>query len=410
MDVSRRRRGIARLLSILSLLTPVRVCIPDLSNHAKHAIVALDRLGAPEDRVQEYWDSYTELTPYKLSLHRLEKDWAEVEPCTSEQWEEWRGRKIHWQEQVKFMNEELKKYDRNTDKLVQKYFPDLLPGVAGALTHGIIHLGWAIDAGSPWMITEGLAYLNFCYIGVDQKSLKVDQHEDLDPMDSFRRVALTWEAQGLQETWIARVKATYDKSFHPELVPAGFQWELSKVLKEPHVVATELPTWLNKLSDEDLWEAMYRATVHLYLATRSAAGDGNFLVLHLITSLWALEKTVHVTNTGKSDTAKVTRKALSVFYATTICLLSASSSGFPSATSLENIQQAYTTIRIDPDGFNWGPIVERGIAEEEEHNIKLVYVMKELWGRYGRWSGFSAAADSFTLTPNIGPTSTTFKA
>ena len=60
--------------------------------------------------------------------------------------------------------------------------------------------------------------------------------------------------------------------------------------------------------------------------------------------------------------------------------------------------------------FDWTDIVQRGIAEEEEHNIKLVYVARELWKRYGKWSGFSEAANSFTVTPSIGPASTSFAA
>lgn len=46
-------------------------------------------------------------------------------------------------------------------------------------------------------------------------------------------------------------------------------------------------------------------------------------------------------------------------------------------------------------------MVARGIAEVEEHNIKLVYVMRELWKRYGYWVGFAEAAQAFTLTPNV---------
>jgi hypothetical protein len=68
--------------------------------------------------------------------------------------------------------------------------------VAGALTHGIIHLGWAIDAGSHWMICEGLAYLNFCFIDVGVQKLVRGGNQYLNekmPMDSFIRVAKVFE-------------------------------------------------------------------------------------------------------------------------------------------------------------------------------------------------------------------------
>lgn len=131
-----------------------------LSNHAKHAIVALDRLEAPDVRIQEYWDQYTLSTPYGISLHKLETPWDSAEPASAEDWETWRGKKVGWQEMVKFLDEQ----NKNSNDLVTEYAPDLLGGIAGALTHGIIHLGWGVDAESPWMIQEGLAYLNFCYL------------------------------------------------------------------------------------------------------------------------------------------------------------------------------------------------------------------------------------------------------
>jgi len=373
-----------------------------LSNHAKHAVIAHDRLGAPNDRIQEYWDDYTAMTPYSIQLHKVDQKWNEVQPATEDQWCTWRGKKTHWQEQVAFMNDELKKLDNDTDKLIQKYAPELLSGLAGSLTHGIIHLGWAIDAQSPWMITEGLAYLNFCHIGVDEARLNADRHRENSPMESLIRAAHTWKAENLKEDWIDRVKAKYDESFHPELVGSGFQHELSKVVSDPHPVATHLPTWINEKNVDDLWESMYKAATWIYLTTIDEKGHGNFLVLHLLTSLWGLEHVCRVVDGGPTM-MKVTRRALSQFYASMICLLSTSGGGFPSVEALEKIQTKYSPLILDAKSFDWDPIVKDAIAEREEHNPKLVYVMRELWKRYGRWSGFSEAAKAFTLTPNIGP-------
>jgi hypothetical protein len=427
-----------------------------LSNHAKHAIIALDRLAAPEERVQEYWDDYTNVTPYSIALEKVDPSSWDPLPIVgvdessssssrslllANKWKDtWRGRKIQWQEQVVFMNQELERLHHDTNQLVQLYAPDLIvSGMAGSLTHGIIHLGWAIDAQSPWMITEGLAYLNFGHLGIDPSLLswQTEKNDDADatineigPMDSLIRVANIFESENLKTTWIDRVKAMYDSSFHPELVCAGFQWELSKVLAQPHAVATQMPSWLS-LSSDKLWQEMYYATVYLYLATRSkdpppAANGGeeemhgNFLVLHLLTSLCGLEQTVKAiaagaatcatasgsdTNTGSSsamDTSALTRKALGQFYATVVCLLATSVGGFPSASALKDIQQEFPATLNDKN-VDWEPTVQRGIAEQEEHNIKLVYIMKELWNRYHHWNGFYQAANAFTLTPNLGP-------
>ena len=287
------------------------------------------------------------------------------------------------------MNQELEIRGGDTNRLIADYAPAIVPGMAGALTHAIIHLGWAIDAASPWMITEGLAYLNFAYIGLDVSNLRFDVHNESDPMESLVRVAKLYKELELETKWIKRVKAEYDESFHPELVPAGFQWHLAKVLNEPHAVATELPTWINSMPIGDLWKALYQATVYLYLATRDSEGNGNFVVLHLITSLWGLESTLTIYANEEQ-----TRQALGLFYASLICVLSTASAGFPEASKLAHAQSDFALCKTDAVNFDWNNIVSDGISETEEHNIKLVYVMKELWIRYHRWSGFSEAAAS----------------
>ena len=55
----------------------------------------------------------------------------------------------------------------------------------------------------------------------------------------------------------------------------------------------------------------------------------------------------------------------------------------------------------------WDKILERVWQEDEEHNIKLVYVCKALWRRYDNWSAFRAAAETFIPTPEVGPNATT---
>jgi hypothetical protein len=347
------------------------------------------------------------MTLYGLKLHKVDQAWETVSPCTSEEFSAWKGKKVHWQEMCIFMQQELEsRFAGDTKQLISEYAPPLLPGIAGGLTHGIIHLGWAVDAKSEWMIIEGLAYLNFCNIGVEPSKIVVDstaRAEESTPLETFVRISETWEKEDLGETWVAPVKAKYGKDFHSELVPAGFQWELAKVLEEPNEVATKVPRWLVETPLPELWENLYRTIVLIYLATKDAEGNGNFLVLHGISSLWGLE---HVLSTIGNE--EVTRKALQQYFTMIVCLLAASSSGFPSKTVLEKAASEFPPSSTEtPD---WKPIEARGVAEEEEHNIKLVYVCRELWERYGHWRGYSEAAQAFTLTPNIGPRATAFKA
>lgn len=378
-----------------------------LSNHAKHAIVALDKLGAPASRIQEYWDTYTSLTPYHLELQKVPTPWEKVQPVHREEWKTLRGGKEKWQEMCVYLDQQLQnRFGANRSLLVQEYAPDLLGGIAGALTHGIIHLGWGIDAQSDWMTIEGLAYLNFCHLGVDDSKLKDNMVDENTPMESMLRISQQWSKMNLGQSWIAEAKAKFSEDFHPELVVSGFQWQLAKVLADPHYVATELPSWLSNRPLEAIWKELYQTCVWIYLATRDEQGDGNFLVLHLLTSLWGLECVCRTI-----EDPQVERKALKQFYASLVCLLSASSGGFPDVSSLTKAREEFPLSGIDcNESFDWKPTIDRGIQEIEEHNIKLVYVMKELWNRYDQWRGFSEAAKCFTLTPNIGPRAPSFTA
>jgi len=415
-----------------------------LSNHAKHAVIALERLGAPATRIQDYWDGYTAVTPYGLSLHRVsdkgpQQQNADDPLTTRDEWNRVRGQKQQFWNMCHYLQRELEQtFDGNVTKLVQSYAPDLLSGMAGALTHGIIHLGWALDAyqndttnhhhkDTPnknpcWMVIEGLAYLNFVHLSVHPEQFQHQAVDETSALETWRRIARTWHENDLQHTWIAAAMAKYDEAsgFHTELIPAGFQWQLSKVLEQPHDVMRQLPTWLDTMDISASVEELYKMATILYLVTRdSQDGHGNFLVLHLISSLWGLEQVLRVIQDDD-----IARQALKCYHAMMIGLLATSSGGIPSLDALDAIavdQNILTAVDTAGEAQKvleetaWADIIEKATYhEEEEHNIKLVYVTRALWRRYQYWTGFRLAAQAFTLTPNVAGggtlSSTAFKA
>jgi hypothetical protein len=208
----------------------------------------------------------------------------------------------------------------------------------------------------------------------------------------------------LADAWIAKCRARYDaqSGFHEELIPAGFQWEFSKVLDQQHEIMYQLPTWLDTMDVTSVLEELYKTCVLLYLITLDPKdGHGNFFVLHLITSLWGLEHVLHVINDDK-----ISRAALKCYFALMIGLLSASTGGIPSVGAIDAMV-AKTWSSFDSNNAQafetkeWPSIVARAIPEEEEHNIKLVYVARELWRRYNHWTGFRQAAKAFIITSPI---------
>jgi hypothetical protein len=383
-----------------------------LSNHAKHAIIALEKLEASHDRVDQYWEEYTTLN---LPSHKIGVPWEDIKPCTTKEWTQLRGKKENWPGMCFFLeNELLESCDQDVNKLVKIYAPDLLSGLSGALTHGIIHLGWALDAvdsENPWMVIEGIAYLNFCHVSVHPENFVHSAFEEKSAVDSLIRVASTWEKENLAENWVGKAKSKYNENsgFHSELIPAGFQWELSKILQEQHAVAYKLPTWLDTKSIPEIFEDLYKTVIIMYLVTADPSdGHGNFFILHLISSLWGLEQVLNVVQEDE-----IARNGLKCYYSSLICLVAANGGGFPSPNAIQKTAQELFEVdenHKELEDFFWPNIVARGTQETEEHNIKLVYVGRELWRRYGYWTGFRKAAETFTLPPNIGPTATTFKA
>lgn len=193
---------------------------------------------------------------------------------------------------------------------------------------------------------------------------------------------------------------------------AGFQRNVAKVIAKGHPLLFDLPVWLDTFSIPELFEALYRDVALLYLATAGQPSPkpedhGNFLILHALTSLWALE---FVTRSLPDD---VVRHSIKCYWSGLSALLVAATggAGIPTRPALAEVASAFPASareEVQVEGQVWDEVVERALNEEEEHNIKLVYVSRELWRRYSHWPGYFFAAQSFTSTPNIGPGRSTY--
>jgi len=108
------------------------------------------------------------------------------------------------------------------------------------------------------------------------------------------------------------------------------------------------------------------------------------------------------------DDEDVTRDAIHQFYSAAMGILATAS--FPKVDDLMHTQSEFPMSAVD-DAYDWSPVTDCALIEEEEHNIKLVYVVRELAQRYGStWKDFHRAAEAFTLTPNVGPAKVVFEA
>jgi Questin oxidase-like len=95
---------------------------------------------------------YTHEVPYGWTLEPAHKHTGQ--PIAAEGFKALLGQKKNYPELVEFFDRELKQLGQRG--VLEKYVPVLVPGIASALTHGIIHLGWALDFGSRTMLIEGI--------------------------------------------------------------------------------------------------------------------------------------------------------------------------------------------------------------------------------------------------------------
>ena len=89
--------------------------------------------------------------PYGYTLEPAEAHGGES--IDSEGFKALLGQKKKYPELLEFFEKELSVLGEG--KVLEKYAPVLVPGLVGALTHGIIQLGWALDFGSRPMLIEG---------------------------------------------------------------------------------------------------------------------------------------------------------------------------------------------------------------------------------------------------------------
>lgn len=368
----------------------------NLTNHAKHAVIALAGLGASPQKIKAYYDSYARLTPYGYSL---EAPKASKHVISEANWERFFGKRTSFSAYCDFFDRQEK--ELGIDELLRRYVPPLLPGWVGSFTHAAIHLGWALGAHNRWMTIEGLAYMAFSYVSCHPErssSVRSGRSRDELAVDSLLRIAGVWEddhdaLQHWVEALITDTASSTAASIHPELARSGLQYRIARLLAEGHPLIYEIPAWIGEQDVSTSWEQLHYAVTLLYLAL-----PGDFVLLHLITSLHAMEQ---IADRLSADQRKYVVKC---FYIGMLCIIF-SCTDFPKRTKLAALHSTYKDT-VDTGGHpagsqDWERIVARAVEEEEEHNPKMVYVLQRVWKRTGGRSIYRAAAAHFTTTPGL---------
>lgn len=361
-----------------------------LTNHAKHAVVALTRLGADPEAVKRYYENYADETPYGFGL---EPPRSLVVRITERNWRDFVGQRSHYASYCEFFDEQATIY--GLDSVLRDYLPELLPGWVGAFTHATIHLGWGLDIGSRWMVIEGLAYMAFAYVSCHPERAEIARiTTDGNAVDSLFVIVDQWEKHRLSE-WVENFlqQPVEPDTIHSELQRSGLQFRIARVLSAGHPLIYQLPSWTAEV--EPRWDELNYVVTLLYLSQ-----PGDFVILHLITSLHAMEQIA-------TAASPEIREAVAQYFWIGMLGVIFAERLFVKRSKLEALHKLFHSSVDDVASSHvaddWAKIVGRAVEEEEEHNPKLVYVLKRLWERTGGRSIYRAAAAQFTSTPDLPP-------
>uniref|UniRef100_A8GCF7 DUF4243 domain-containing protein n=1 Tax=Serratia proteamaculans (strain 568) TaxID=399741 RepID=A8GCF7_SERP5 len=366
-----------------------------LTNHVKHAVIALSGLGVPEERIAWYYRRYAAMTPYGMGLEPPRKARYQID---SANWRSLLGKRSSFSAYCDFFRQQIREQGR--EQVLASYLPELIDGWVGSLTHGTIHLGWALLAEHEVMIVEGLAYMAYSYVPCHHRRSRYDPRlGEPRVFDSVLRLANCWQQRreemlawqsAVIETPAEEIKAR----IHPELQRSGLQYRIACVLEQGHEEIYRQPEWLTQQSLEQVWAQFYQTVTLIYLTT-----PGNFLLLHLLTSLLAMEQI------ARHLPEQEARDVLCSYWVGMQCMLFATDS-LAHPDKLQSLQHLYADeyddIRDPLWEREWRQLTARAVEEEEEHNPKLVYVMKLLWLRT-KCTLYRATAHQFTTTPQLPP-------
>ncbi len=365
-----------------------------LSNHNKHAVVALAGLNASADRIEEYYYQYVKETTYGFGLEpkRPSRYTVDSDNCLS-----LLGQRTSFSSWCLYFDELIAQL--GLDAVLEKWIPILLPGWAGAFTHATIHLGWGLDYGHPRMITEGLAYMAFSWVSCHPERQNLQQlAAHTSAIDSLTSISalLEQDSAGFQ-AWAQRVQNgeidPEKAKCHPELKRSGLQYRIAMSLAEGHPAMDTIPGWLLNDSLDAVWLQLYYAVAVIYLAR-----PGDFVNLHLITSLHAMEEI------AKRLPQEQQRSVAQCFWQGMIGIV-LSSGDYPSRQTLTQLHQQWHQPLDEPQdetvSQQWQLIITAALADAEEHNPKLVYVAQKLWYRTDYLSVYRQVASHFTTTPQL---------
>ncbi|HUD69079.1 MAG TPA: questin oxidase family protein [Acidimicrobiales bacterium] len=292
-----------------------------LSNHLPMALVALQRLGASDDRLIEFADRYrSRLAPLEFA-----------EPVGSfDAWLTARGQRAAYGPVREYLGPLLDA--EGVEPVVRRHLPHLVDGLSGAAFHGLIRLAYALESASPARVAAGLAYLTQVHQPLGDLGHGTGVTDD--PLVALRRLS--------DVTVLQHVSAD-----------GNIGERMRQVATHPAFAG--VVDWLVVTSDTP--RRLTGAAVALYAAT------DDFTALHGVTASHAIA----IVSPFVEDTEALSSwwfQALAAAYVTI------------GAPGLDDPAAPVRPWLEDP--APWDEVVRAGTLSDDEHVVKLVYSARAL--------------------------------
>ncbi|MDX1303233.1 questin oxidase family protein [Photobacterium sp.] len=126
--------------------------VKGITNHLPMALIALDRLGASPERLEEYFEFYSEkLKPLESLSYDEDFNWLEH-----------LGEKEKFNVYLDFYSKQISLY--GITSTLRTYIDKLIQGCAASAFHALIRLSYGIIQENPKEITFGLAHMSSHFI------------------------------------------------------------------------------------------------------------------------------------------------------------------------------------------------------------------------------------------------------
>jgi hypothetical protein len=284
-----------------------------LSNHLPMALIALDRLGGSPVRLNAFYSgSIPELVGFKAAAQPLHPMGAMSNPN-------------HFSSVLLYFQRAI--VEDGPEDVLRRWLPELIPGIAAASFHGLIRLGYAIEASSNAEVAAALALWTTSFTSLGSPGQLVDE------------------------------------------MPASIVKRLSKSIANDPVSAGLIVDRMTRIASMNSLQYSQSQPRQLGLsdvadfAISAYASFDDFTLLHTMTATHAFRLIIPFI--GDSE--------LATRYLWRAIMIAALSTGQP-------LHDDGPKEGIDTAG--WTDIVARAIESDDEHVIKLVYTACAEAGRY----------------------------